>query len=224
MNKKLIICSLLLVSTMILAACAPSPRQQVVPLEQLGTAIVETSAALATQTALLLPPESLELTNAPLATQTLASTSTPAPTETTTSTPFVITVPTQTGTNTPTRTATATKTPTKTINQPCTIMAQMPANNTQFGGGAFFDTVWTLVNSGTATWSTGEVDITYIGGTKFHLDGDVLDLTANTGPGQSTAVIIHNQAPSTAGTYTETWSLKQGSLVYCTMSVTIVVK
>jgi len=209
---------LLLIS---LAACGIfSPQPVIIPPDQLGTAIVETSAVLASQTAEAAPP--VVPTNTSLPTQTSLATSTQ--TETATWTPFHIIVPTFTGTVTPTRTATASKTPTKTLNQPCMLMAQMPANNTQFSPSAFFDTVWTVVNTGSVTWQVGNVDFVYIGGQKFHLGGDVIDLPATTGPGQSLALIVHDQAPSTKGTYGETWNLKQGATIYCTLTVTIIVK
>lgn len=209
---------LLLIS---LAACSMfSPQQAIIPPEQLGTAIVETSAVLASQTAEAAPP--VVSTETSLPTQTIPATSTL--TETATWTPFHVIVPTFTGTVTPTRTVTATKTPTKTLNQPCMLMAQMPANNTQFSPGAFFDTVWTVVNTGSVTWQLGNVDFVYVGGQKFHLGADILDIPATTGPGQSLALIVHDQAPSTKGTYGETWNLKQGATIYCTLSVTIIVK
>jgi hypothetical protein len=211
----------MILATILLFGCGQfTSSPAVLPPEQLGTAIVQTAAALATQTALFAPPTS----QFPTAQPTITDTPTETPTETETPTAFIVIVPSRTPTITPTRTGTPTQTPTKTLNQPCMIAAQVPANNTQFGAGAFFDTVWTVVNTGTVSWPKGNVDFIYTSGTKFHLMTDILDIPATTGPGQSVAFVVHMQAPATSGTYIDTWSLVEGNTTHCVVSVTIVVK
>ena len=221
MNLKRFSQFFLILATMFLVACGPGANGQVViPPDQLGTAIVETSAALASQTALFAP---LMPTNTALPTMT--NTFLPTYTLMNTDTPFLVIVPTKTPTITPTRTATKTPIATKTLNQPCMVAAQIPANNTAFSAGAFFDTIWTLVNTGSVTWAAGNVDFAFSTGTKMYLNGiTVIDLPANTSPNQSVALTVHMQAPSTKGTYSDIWVLSEGSTIYCTASVTIVVK
>jgi hypothetical protein len=224
MNKKRLNGTILVLMVFFLAACAPvGPAPHVIPTEQLGTAIVQTAAFLATQTALHAP---LPTATQPADTSipTVTNTRTATPTETETATPFIIIIPSRTPTITQTRTATNTVTPTNTKSQPCMVAAQVPANNTAFTPGAFFDTVWTVVNTGALTWSLGNVDMIYDGGNKMHLNGDVLDLPATTVPSQSLVLIVHMQAPTSKGTFTETWSLKEGATIHCTMSVMIAVK
>lgn len=201
-------------------ACGTIPAPEVIPPEQLGTAIVETSAALASQTALYAPPTEPGWNDT--ATPIVLPTTTP--TETVTVTPFIVTVATRTPTITNTRTSTVTRTPTKTPNQPCVLAAVVPAQNAQFGPGAFFDTIWTMVNTGSVTWAAGNVDFAYQSGAKMHLNGDVLDMPSTTAPNQSLAMVVHMQAPVTKGTYSETWSLKEGNAIYCTVSMVIEVK
>jgi len=201
-------------------ACGLTPGPVVIPPEQLGTAIVQTAAALASQTALYAPPTVPGWDN----TATAAVEPSITPTATKTATPFIVTVVTRTATITNTATATATTTPTKTPNQPCVVASLVPENNKQFGAGAFFDTIWTLVNTGSVTWAAGNVDFAYQSGTKMHLNGDILDMPSTTSPNQSLAMVVHMQAPATKGTYSETWSLKEGSTVYCTVSMVIEVK
>lgn len=223
MNIKRYSQSFLILSTMILVACGPATNQVVIPPEQLGTAIVETSAALASQTALYAPPTQFVASDTAIPTMT--NTSLPTLTLLPTYTSFLIIVPSKTATITPTRTATATPTATKTLNQPCVVAAQIPANNTQFTAGAFFDTIWTLVNTGSVTWAAGNVDFAFSSGTKMYLNGvTVIDLPSTTAPNQSVSLTVHMQAPSAKGTYSDTWVLREGNAIYCTASVTIVVK
>ena len=208
-------------ATLVLLGCGSfGSNPKVIPLEQLGTAIVETSAALASQTALFAPPTSQFPTDTEVPTATFAA----FPTSTETSTPFIIIVPSRTATKIPTRTNTTTPLASKTSNQPCMIAAQAPANNTQFNAGAFFDSVWTVVNTSAASWALGNVDFVYSSGSDFHLYNDIQDLPATVNPNQSTAFIVNMQAPASAGTYSETWIVREGDAVHCTMSVTIIVK
>jgi hypothetical protein len=100
----------------------------------------------------------------------------------------------------------------------------VPAENAQFGSGAFFDTVWTMVNTGSVTWVAGNVDFVYQSGARMHLNGDTLDMPSTTAPNQSLVMVVHMQAPATKGIYSETWSLKEGSMIYCTVSMVIEVK
>jgi len=211
---------LMVVVAIFMFACGLTPAPAVIPPEQLGTAIVQTAAALASQTALYAPPTVPGSDNT--ATAIIIPSSTP--TEAETATPFIVTVATRTPTITQTSTATVTITPTKTPNQPCVVAALVPAENAQFGSGAFFDTVWTVINTGTMTWMAGNVDFVYQTGTKMHLYGDILDIPSTASPNQSLVLIVHMQAPTTKGTYSETWSIKEGSNIYCTISMGIEVK
>lgn len=220
MNKKKLKITLAVIAVVFLFACGTTPAPVVIPPEQLGTAIVQTAAVLASQTALFAPPTIPGSDNTATATPEPSVTST----ATETATPFIVIVNTRTPTITSTATATVTKTPTKTLNQPCVVAALVPANNAQFGPGAFFDTIWTIVNTGSMTWHAGNVDFVYQSGAKMHLNGDILDMPFTTGPNQSLVMVVHMKAPTTKGTYAETWSLKEGSTIYCTVSMVIDVK
>jgi uncharacterized protein YceK len=220
MNQKRLKITLLLITTIFMSACGNILGPTAIPPEQLGTAIVQTAAVLASQTALYAPPTIPGPDNTAIATMEQS----PSPTTTGTATPFIIIVETRTPTITETGTATATKTPTETVSQPCVVAALVPANNTQFSSGTFFDTIWTLVNTGSTTWVQGNVDFVYQGGTKMHLNGDILDMPFTTAPNQSLVMVVHMQAPATKGTYSETWSLKEGGTTYCTVSMVIEVK
>jgi len=220
MNNKRLKMMFLVVVAVFMFACGITPSPAVIPVEQLGTAIVQTAAVLASQTALYAPPTEpgWNNTTTPIVLPTSTSTATD------TATPFIVTVATRTPTITNTITSTGTRTPTKTPNQPCNIAAVVPAQNAQFGPGAFFDTVWTIINTGSVTWVVGNVDFVYQNGTKMHLNGDILDLPSTTAPNQTLALVVHMKAPTSLGTYSETWSLKEGNTTYCTISMVIDVK
>ncbi len=220
MNNKRLKKTLLVIATIFMFACGTTPLPTVIPPEQLGTAIVQTAAVFASQTALLAPPTIPAPDNT--ATASIEPSSTPTATETATS--FIVAIITRTPTITQTPLPTDTITPTKTLNQPCMLAAQVPENNFKFDPGTFFDTVWTLVNTGSESWVVGNVDFVYQGGTKMHLNGDFLDLPTTTAPNQSIILLIHMQAPATKGTYSETWSLKGGGTTFCSVSMVIEVK
>jgi hypothetical protein len=104
------------------------------------------------------------------------------------------------------------------------LASVVPAQNAQIGPGALFDTIWTMVNTGSVTWAAGNVDFVYQSGTKMHLNGDILDISNTTAPNQSLVMVVQMKAPVTKGTYSETWSIKEGNSVYCTVSMVIDVK
>ena len=228
MDKKKILQFSLILTVVLLTACAGQTSPGVIPPDQLGTAIVETSAALAAQTALYAQPTSLLPTAIILPTDTTIPS--PTFTETQANTPFIITVVTRTptitltGTPTITKTPTLTKTTTATVSPPCVVVSQLPANNSSFSAGALFDAVWTVVNSSSIAWTVGNVDFLYSGGTKIHTGADIQDLPATVTPNQSQVFIVHMQAPVTLGTYSETWVLSEGGTNRCSMSMTIQVK
>jgi hypothetical protein len=220
MNNNRLKLTLLVITAVFMFACGTTPAPVAIPPEQLGTAIVQTAAALAAQTALFASPTIPGSDIPPTATLEPSATST----ATETATQFILEVNTRTPTITSTGTATATATPTKTLNQPCVVAALVPVNNAQFGPGAFFDTIWTIVNTGSTIWQVGNVDFVYQSGAKMHLNGDILDMPSTTGPNQSLVMVVHMKAPTSKGTYSETWSLKEGSTIYCTVSMVIDVK
>jgi hypothetical protein len=105
----------------------------------------------------------------------------------------------------------------------CTLVSQTPADNTTFTRGYDFDTIWTVKNTSSFDWRTDTVDFMYVSGTKMHKPayGDIKDLKVNVAKNGTIALIVDMLAPTTPGTYSETWALKNGSTTICTMFVTI---
>jgi hypothetical protein len=105
----------------------------------------------------------------------------------------------------------------------CALVSQKPTDNTTFKAGTDFDTTWTVKNTGTFDWLSSAVDFVYVSGTKMHKPayGDIKDLAKDVAKNGTIALVVDMLAPSTSGTYSETWALKNGNTTLCTLFVTI---
>jgi hypothetical protein len=152
--------------------------------------------------------------NAPTATQvpteTLVPTNTPAPTDTPapTSTPTRVFIP-WTQTPTPTQAAYG-----------CTVTDVSPKSGATLKVGEDFDGKWSLTNSGTKTWTAGNVDISHISGEKFGA-GATFDLDHDVAPNGTYTFAVDMRAPDNDGSYSSTWGiyLEDGSV--CQLSLNI---
>jgi hypothetical protein len=109
----------------------------------------------------------------------------------------------------------------------CLLVSQSPADGTLIPPGTEFTTTWVLQNTGDEKWAEGEVDIRFVSaleGTLLHLGLDVYDLTANVKPGAEYGFTVPMIAPSTPGSYGETWEISLGSQQLCPFSVSIQVE
>jgi hypothetical protein len=162
----------------------------------------------------------------PTATQ-LPSTATLAPSAT--EVPSATSAPTEVpvaATNTPPPTKTPgyagpTITPNSYV---CIITAFSPAYGASFSPGADFDARWTVKNTGSKTWSSGEIDYRFISGQAMHTGASVYDLPKNVAAGESIELIVDMLAPGSAGAYATTWSINMGATSICPLPVHIVVK
>jgi len=103
----------------------------------------------------------------------------------------------------------------------CLITGTSPAAYTNYSPGGDFDAKWTVKNNGSSTWSKDAVDFKYISGTKMYKRTSGYDLSADVASGSSIDLIVDSIAPSSAGTYSMTWALMQGTTTLCNMTVTI---
>ena len=78
-------------------------------------------------------------------------------------------------------------------------------------------------NVGTSTWDKASIDFAYISGSKFQAKFDVIDLPADVSPGNSVELTIDMLAPKDPGSYQTIWALRQGTIVFCYVSLNIVV-
>jgi hypothetical protein len=152
-------------------------------------------------TALVLPSETLAVaTDAPTSTPTAVSAETQA--------------------LTPSATRTATRPP--VVNQPLCDDAAFVSDvtipdKTVIQPGAGFVKTWGIRNTGTCSWTTA-YSITFVSGTR--MDGVITYLTQAADPGGTIEISVGLAAPTTPGTYTSYWRLKNaggtlfGELVY----------
>lgn len=201
--------------TVLVLACAPTllPASAPVPTfdpNSINTAIVLTSDAAATQTALMMPP-----TLTP--TVTLFPTNTQPPTESPTPT-FIFILPTSTvPSSTPTLDTSASGS-----KYACRVDSQTPVDNTAFAPGVSFDAHWLVTNIGTDAWDSNSADYRYSNGDKIHKNA-IYDLNKSVSPGRQTEIVVDMKAPDSSGTYTTTWKINIGKNKFCTMNLTIVV-
>ncbi|HEV8259139.1 MAG TPA: NBR1-Ig-like domain-containing protein [Burkholderiales bacterium] len=203
----------------ILLACAPllAPVSPTLDPNQVNTVIAGTAGAAATLTSLLTPPTwTPSFTPFPSATASI----TPSPTET-----FVFALATLTRTRTP-----------SPIPQPtnlsggstggkfaCSVTGTSPSNGTVFSPNENFDAVWTVKNTGSNRWDASGMDYIFAGGEAMHLQNGY-DLPASVKSGGSVDLGVDMRAPSSPGTYSTTWQLKDGKTQFCNMKLTIVVQ
>jgi hypothetical protein len=87
-----------------------------------------------------------------------------------------------------------------------------------------FTVYWTVLNTGTKTWTNNTIDIVYHSG--YRNEGRARqDLAAlSVPPGGKTTVGVLFKAPKSEGIYSAIWSLKVGRNEFCFMKITFEVK
>ncbi|MHB8778642.1 MAG: NBR1-Ig-like domain-containing protein [Anaerolineales bacterium] len=210
-----------LVSVLFLPACAftPPPVQVSEPrsMEVLGM-IVQTAAAAQTQTATALRPPTSTLT--PSLTPTL-----PTPTATFffslfTSTPVN---PSDSGNIVEGGDSSAFSIPYTGKPWTCVVRAKSHPKGAVVAAGKSFVAYWTVINTGTKTWTGNTIDFVYKSG--YRHDGKLIqDLSSTVAPGRQAAVGVSFTAPNTEGEYTAIWTLKVGNHPFCGMKITFEVK
>jgi hypothetical protein len=192
----------------VLAACLPG--QAPVDVEP----IVNTAVAQAMETSQSQIEQSVALTVAAQqaqATSTAIEEATPT-TEASldpTSTPFEL--PTLVPTDTPAPTAAANKAPYVPPQYACKTVSNQPKDNTEFLRGKVFYIKWTIVNTGSKTWSKG-VDVKYYSGPKMT---DILrvEIPKEIKPNEKYVVTLKAKAPDKRGFHVMTWTL-DGQMCY----------
>jgi hypothetical protein len=221
--------NLWLIAAMLMLGCAlpslvtPTPVQSIVQSSEiLGTSIVQTSEAAQTQTAAVLPSI------------TPTFTVTRIPTETQTPTPtFIFSL--FTATLLPSETAPVSVsaggggTPDPGVSNEgytltgkewtCTVTSKYPGKGAVIQKGLTFNASWTILNTGTKTWTYNGVDFRYIAG--LRMDGrKIQDLPVTVAPGNKITLKIQLTAPNRVDTYSTTWTLRVGRRIFCPMRIT----
>lgn len=154
---------------------------------------------------------------------------TPRPTEPPTATPDYsptpapptwTPVPIFTNTFTPTPTSEFTETP---LAYSCTVVRVEARPSSRMSARTDFDAYFILKNNGSNEWLASNVDFKFASGEKMQKFVDAIDLGKDVKPGEEYTFIVDMIAPDNPGTYRATWNLVEGSKVYCSASIEIVV-
>lgn len=184
------------------------PTVNAIQTQAVATAVMDMTLKAPTAAPVLPTATALPPTEAP----TLAPTNTPEP---------VVVLPTAVPTATripPTQAPVYTATSTA---YNCTVTEASPAFGADIRFGGDFDGKWVVKNTGTETWSSGDVDIKYVSGTKFQVSVDALDLGKDVAKGESYTIIVDMLAPADAGRYSASWAVTRGSQTICWLPLTI---
>ncbi len=186
-TKKLIILSLMLTLTSVLfSACGTKKPTIDIEAQKKSFALTAEAQAIMTQAA------------QPTSTPTLESTLTPTATETQAVEEVTPTVSVTAGTPTATQAVI-------TGNDAGQLIAQDPADNTEFAPGETFTVTWKIENTGTSTWTT-DYYIKFTSDEQMDAEEQV-NLPYPVPPGTNVQVSVEFKAPSSAGEYKSTWSL-----------------
>jgi hypothetical protein len=206
-NNKIL---LFLISILITLACVPTLPTASAPIPTLDpnaplTAIVETAAVAATQTARFAPPT---------LTSTATPTRTPPPTDTITPT-FIFVLPTSTVP------PTMIKPGSSGLLLECQILSKEPAENAIISLQSTFTAKWIVANVGINTWPSDNTDYRYVSGDKIHLQ-PIYDFEKNVAAGDRVELTVAMQAPNQPGVYSTIWRITIGKEGFCNMKITII--
>jgi len=208
-----------LIALAVVMACVPTfaaPSIPTIDPNAIGTIIVQTSNAAATQTVAAQPTS----TSTPTFTPTPRFTDTPEPTATSTVI-FIFFTPTSKAPTLQPTTTSGSGTSSKQF--ACDILSVNPPNGTTYNNRVDFDAKWKVKNIGKSAWDKDSVDYHYLGGNKFHkVSGYDLGKTVNVG--ETVELIVDMLSPKNPGTYTTNWTLQAGDVKFCKLSLTIVVQ
>jgi len=166
-------------------------------------------------------------------TQTFVALSTSTPTTTFTSTPRSTNTPEPTATNTviwivksPTNPVSASLTAlaiTSNEKYACLLISVEPGNWTSFPPRKNFEATWRVKNIGKKVWDKDDTDFIYSSGDKFYKESGY-DFAKTAEPGTIGELTVAMQSPKKPGNYTTTWAIRIGSVEFCKLILSIIVK
>jgi hypothetical protein len=104
----------------------------------------------------------------------------------------------------------------------CRLDWKSPGNGYELDPDEIFSAGWKLTNTGVETWTQESVVFTYVSGAQLHNDA-VVQLDRSVPTGSSVILSVRMRAPEHSALYTTYWSLRQGDVFFCRVSVTIYV-
>lgn len=228
-SKKTTYFAFLLLILVLLAACAPVQQATPVAELQIPQGAVETSVAatlsvLENQVASMVEATLQSLpTNEPVATATQIFTATTEPTPTTA--PVQITeVPTFSPIPPTATRSSVVRQPTVAQEYACAVFSQKPKDYVIMSPRQEFDMKWTLLNTGTKTWTDHSTDYKHVRGELMHQHASVYNINKHVGPGGKLEITIDMVAPKEKGTHVTYWGLANGSQHFCQFYIIVVVQ
>ena len=106
----------------------------------------------------------------------------------------------------------------------CSVVSQSPKDWTKMKPRQDFDVRWTVLNTGSKTWTTNGTDYKYLRGAKLHTRGSLFDMTKNVAADGKIALYVDMSAPKDKGTYVTYWGLANGTKQFCQFYLIITVK
>lgn len=196
--------------------------------ESLNTLIVETAVAAQTRTAVALPPTLTPTQTRPPTSTLIFAPATPTffsllrPSSTPLGIPLETTDPAYGVTATALALGNTTPGGDEVVftGKPwtCAVRSSSP-KGTLMQPKAVFYASWTVVNTGTKSWTSNTIDFVYKSG--YRHEGKLIqDLSSTVGPGGKIVLNVLYKAPKFSGVYTATWTLKVGNNRFCGMKMT----
>jgi hypothetical protein len=139
------------------------------------------------------------------------STSTPIPTRT----PFILPSPTK---------IPALIMPTNTripLEGRCKVAEQDPKDGTRLKMGTEFHAIWTLQNTGEASWDSQETDVRFKAGNAMQTGPSAIDLPVSVPAGATTEIKITMKVPDTTGYHIAYWTIVSGDKTLCTFYIEV---
>jgi hypothetical protein len=118
-------------------------------------------------------------------------------------------------------TGSITSTPTVAPTYACKVTLVSPTAAVKKGED--FDAAWELKNTSSVNWEMNGVDLKFVSGANLH-EKSIYDMKKTVKPGETIKVIVDMRAPSSTGTYKESWALVQSGKTLCAMDVSMTVK
>lgn len=106
----------------------------------------------------------------------------------------------------------------------CSVVSQSPKDWAKMKPRQDFDMRWTVLNTGSKTWTTNGTDYKYIRGAQLHTKGNAFDMPKNVAADGKIALYVDMMAPKNKGTYVSYWGLANGSSHFCQFYLIITVK
>ena len=105
----------------------------------------------------------------------------------------------------------------------CVLISQTPTDGTVFTAGTGFTTVWTVQNTGSQVWDSANTSLAYVTSTgESRLSSvDSYALMQDVAFGGTYPATVEMTSPGTAGQYSETWQITDGSSDFCQFWVII---